>query len=170
MRMRVRVRVRAIACDVVPCETSHDVEGWMQITWERTWKRLLDKPGTQQERQESTMTADRDFSTPERGHKKPTGTTTTTAAGNEPTPPVPTRRETPVTSPKSWGRVLWKTEMEPAPESQACTAPRCSFWIQSTLSHPVGENGTSLHTGVDDWAIASQHTLDPGGRIRGAEG
>lgn len=97
-------------------------------------------------------------------------TTTTTAAGNEPTPPVPTSRETPVTSPKSWGRVLWKTEMEPAPESQACTAPRCSFWIQSTLSHPVGENGTSLHTGVDDWAIASLHTLDPGGRIRGAEG
>lgn len=71
--MRVRVRVRAIACDVVPCETSHDVEGWMQITWERTWKHLLDKPGTQQEKQESTMTADRDFSTPERGHKSRRG-------------------------------------------------------------------------------------------------
>lgn len=71
--MRMRVRVRAIACDVVPCETSHDVEGWMQITWERTWKHLLDKPGTQQERQESTMTADSDFSTPERGHKEADG-------------------------------------------------------------------------------------------------
>lgn len=74
-------------------------------------------------------------------------------------------------SPGSWGVCAVENgDGAPPGFSSLHCVPRCSFCILSTLSHLVGGNGTSLHTDVDDWAIASQHILDPGGRIRGAEG